>query len=160
MPKNVTLGVIFCRPEAYAHASTSLKFRHQEKVAMSRSRKTLFWLFAGMLLLLLAFTVRASSVRGVFDNGPLMGDVWFQVTLLDAYLGFLTVYVWIAWKERTLLRRLLWFVIVMTCGNMAVSLYVLVQLVKLPPGSNLADILTMRNEVSSDKLSNVHRGDS
>ncbi len=118
---------------------------------MFRSRKILFWLFAGMLLLLLAFTVRASSVRGVFDNGPLMGDVWFQVTLLDAYLGFITIYVWIAWKERTLLRRLLWFVFVMTFGNMAVSLYVLVQLMKLPPGSNPAEILTMRHAVSSDE---------
>jgi hypothetical protein len=97
-------------------------------------------------LLLLAFAVRASLVRGVFDNRSLMGDVWFQVTLLDAYLGFLIVYVWIAWKERTLLRQSVWFVLVMSFGNMAVSVYVLLQLSKLPSGSSPAEILTSRND--------------
>ncbi|MDG1895148.1 MAG: DUF1475 family protein [Fuerstiella sp.] len=90
------------------------------------------------------FTVRASWERGVFDNRSLMEDVWFQVTLLDAYLGFLTVYVWIAWKERTALRRSLWFVLVMSFGNMAVSLYVLLQLLNLPRGSSPSKILTIR----------------
>ena len=95
-------------------------------------------------LLLLMFTVRASWERGLFDNRSLMEDVWFQVTLLDAYLGFLTAYVWIAWKERTALRRALWFVLVMSFGNMAVSLYVLLQLLKLPRGSSPSEILTIR----------------
>ncbi|MCP4176059.1 MAG: DUF1475 domain-containing protein [Fuerstiella sp.] len=106
----------------------------------------LFNLFVSFFFLLLAFTVRAFSVRGIFDNRSLMEDVWFQVTLLDAYLGFLTVYVWIAWKERTLLRRFVWFVFVMSFGNMAVSLYVILQVVKLPGGTGLSEILTMRTE--------------
>jgi len=103
-------------------------------------------LTSASFLLLLIFTVRASLVRSVIANGPLMRDVWFQVTLLDAYLSFFTVYVWIAWKERTLLRRSVWFLLVIIFGNMAISLYVLLQLVKLPRASSLSDILTKRNE--------------
>jgi len=112
----------------------------------SMKKLLLFNLFVSFFVLLLAFTVRAFSVRGIFDNRSLMEDVWFQVTLLDAYLGFLTVYVWIAWKERTLLRRFVWFVFVMSFGNMAVSLYVILQVVKLPGGTGLSEILTMRTE--------------
>ncbi len=112
----------------------------------SMKKLLLFNLFVSFFFLLLAFTVRAFSVRGIFDNRSLMEDVWFQVTLLDAYLGFLTVYVWIAWKERTLLRRFVWFVFVMSFGNMAVSLYVILQVVKLPGGTGLSEILTMRTE--------------
>ena len=106
-------------------------------------------------LLLLMLTVRASWERGVFDNRSLMEDVWFQVTLLDAYLGFLTVYVWIAWKERTALRRSLWFVLVMSFGNMAVSLYVLLQLLNLPRGSSPSEILTIRIKSASGAAADV-----
>lgn len=111
-------------------------------------------------LLLLALSVRASLVRDVFDNGSLMNDVWFQTTLFDAYLGFLTVYVWIAWKERTFLRRLVWFLLVMAFGNMAISAYLLWQLFRLPRGSDLSMILTLRNEPATVGHSNVHQGES
>ena len=99
------------------------------------------------------FTVRASLVRGVLENAHLMDDVWFQVTLLDAYLGFITIYIWIAWKERTVLRGLLWFILVMTFGNMAVSLYTILQFAKLPEGRGLVDLLTMRNERGAEDSS-------
>ncbi|MDG2127182.1 MAG: DUF1475 family protein [Fuerstiella sp.] len=113
---------------------------------MRFQRLSLVLIFATGAVCLLVLTLRAMSVRGVFDNNALMQDVWFQVTLFDAYIGFLTVYVWIAWKEQTLLRRSAWFVLVMSFGNMAVSVYVLWQLAKLPPGSCLFEILTLRNE--------------
>lgn len=126
------------------HNARQLILQHEENSTMIRSRRTLLCLFVAAFAVLFAFTVRASQVRGVFDNASLMSDVWFQVTLLDAYLGFITVYVWIAWKEQTLLRRILWFVLVMVFGNMAVSAYILMQLMKLPADANLSDVLTIR----------------
>jgi len=110
----------------------------------SSQRLLLGLLFAVIFLVLLACTIRASSVRSVFNNGHLMSDVWFQATLLDAYFGFLTFYVWVAWKERTLLRRLIWFVLIMALGNLAMSAYVILQLVRLPPGSRPQEILIQR----------------
>ena len=83
-------------------------------------------------------------VRHVFDNGPLMRDVWFQATLLDAYFGFLTFYVWVAWKERTLAGRVVWFVLIMTLGNMAMSAYVILQLIRLPPECRPHEMLARR----------------
>ena len=79
-------------------------------------------------VLILAFTIRASFQRSVFDNADLMSDVWFQVTLLDAYCGFLIFYLWVAWREKTLLGRSIWFVLIMCFGNMATAAYVLLQL--------------------------------
>lgn len=98
-------------------------------------------LFIAFLALLLFATIRAIGVRSILDNGPLMDDVWFQVTLLDAYLGIATCYVWIAWKERGLLRRLVWFGLLLVFGNMAVSMYVILQLVRLPPDADVSDVL-------------------
>ena len=113
---------------------------------MRLQRLSLVLIFAMGAVCLLLLTLRATSVRSMFDNSALMQDVWFQVTLFDAYIGFLTVYVWVAWKEQTLLRQSVWFVLAMTFGNMAISLYVLLQLAKLPPGSCLSELLTMRHE--------------
>ncbi|TWT51679.1 hypothetical protein [Allorhodopirellula solitaria] len=66
------------------------------------SRRAIAFLFVAVFAVMLAFTVRAALVRSVLDNGSLLQDVWFQATLVDAYLGFLTFYIWVAWKERFL----------------------------------------------------------
>lgn len=99
---------------------------------------------AGMLLgmvLLLAFTIRATLERSILDNAHLMSDAWFQVTLLDAYLGFAIFYFWVAWKEQTLVSRILWFMLIMVFGNMATTFYVLLQLWKLDPDRPSFEIL-------------------
>ncbi len=83
--------------------------------------------------------------RGVLDNEFLMSDVWFQVTLIDTYLGFLFAFAWVAWKERTTWLRLLWFVLIMVFGNMAVAIYVIIQIVRLPADADVSDLLLRRS---------------
>ena len=90
------------------------------------------------LLSLLLMTVYASSVRGILDNGHLMSDPWFQVTLLDAYLGFLLFYAWVCCQESGWLARGLWFVAIMIFGNMATSCYVLLFLFRRRTFQNAA----------------------
>lgn len=107
-------------------------------------RLALIAFFAVGTLLLLWGTVRASLVRGVLDNGALLSDVWFQVTLIDTYLAFMTIFLWIAWKERTPLRGVVWLILIATLGNFAIGGYLIWQLVKLPPGKSVADLLIDR----------------
>ena len=85
-------------------------------------------LFMAILIGMLAVTVRASLVRSVLDNGPLMRDVWFQATLADAYFGFVMFYVWVFYRERTISRRAGWFVGIMLLGNIAMATYALLAL--------------------------------
>jgi len=95
-------------------------------------KKSLFVLFTVILLSMMAMTFWASMNRSVFQAGRgLWPDPWFLTTLLDAYLGFLIFYVWVAYKERTTLSRILWFLLIMALGNMAAAFYVLLQLGKL-----------------------------
>jgi len=102
-------------------------------------------LLTAMFLLVIAVmavvTLQASLVRSVFDNGHLMRDPWFVATLADAYFGFLTFYVWVAYKERAAFARVLWFVLIMALGNFAMAAYVLIQLRKLQPGEPLDRLL-------------------
>ena len=126
-----------------------MNFRH------SLIRGGFICLFTVMFLVLLAFTVRATSVRGVFDNASLMSDAWFQVTLLDAYLGFLTIYIWVAWSEKTFLRRLIWFLLIMCFGNMAISAYVVLRILQLPQGAGFRELMTKTCPTSNSVRSAV-----
>jgi membrane protease YdiL (CAAX protease family) len=98
-------------------------------------------LFAAILVAMLAVTTWASLDRSVFEAGNLLDDPWGVATLADAYMGFLTFYAWVAYKERGVAGRVLWFVLIMGLGNIAMSAYVLLQLFRLPPGATVETLL-------------------
>lgn len=78
-------------------------------------------------------TVVASLDRSVLQGGRgLWPDPWFVATLMDAYFGFLTFYVWVAYKETSWTARGIWFVAIMLLGNFAMSGYLLWQLLSMP----------------------------
>lgn len=94
------------------------------------------WLLFGLCLVVLAcmtwLTFVASLDRNVLEAGRgLWPDPWFIATLMDAYFGFLTFFVWVAYKEPSWGVRGGWFVAIMLLGNFAMSGYVLWQLAKL-----------------------------
>jgi hypothetical protein len=112
------------------------------------TKTTLKALFSCILLSLLVYTVWASTRQPVLQWGGLTSGVdryWTIATLLDAYFGFLTFYVWVFFKESRSLPRIAWFVAIMLLGNMAMSAYVLLQLLQLRPDQDAADILSARN---------------
>jgi Protein of unknown function (DUF1475) len=93
-------------------------------------------LFAGILIYMLIMTAWVSVHKSIFaaaEDFSWTTSPWAVATLFDAYFGFITFYVWVAYKESTWVGRLLWFVLIMALGNIAMSSYVLVQLFKLRP---------------------------
>ncbi|MCO8122047.1 DUF1475 domain-containing protein [Stieleria sp. TO1_6] len=101
--------------------------------------------FGFLFVCMLVATLRASWVRSVFDNQTMITDVWFQATLIDAYISFTIFYLWVAWKERTLGARVAWFVLIVSLGTMAMTGYLLLQLLRLPEDADIADLLTQRH---------------
>ncbi len=73
-------------------------------------------------------------------------DPWFIATLLDAYLGFLTFYGWVFYKETNPGARLFWFASIMLGGNAAMSMYLLTQLAKLPENAGFEDLLLRKKQ--------------
>ena len=51
------------------------------------------------------------------------------------------LYVWVFYKERSGAMRILWFVLIMGLGNIAMSVYVLIQLFLLRPDEPAERIL-------------------
>ena len=95
-------------------------------------------LFAAVLAAMLYVTVTASLAEGVFvAGGRLWSEPWFRATLADAYCGFVAVFVWIAWRERSVAARTFWFVLLITLGNIAIACYVLIALGRLQPADGI-----------------------
>ena len=114
------------------------------------SRLLLTILFFFILVVMLGVTTYASLNCSIFQLDPqLTSDPWFHATLVDAYFGFVTFYVWVAYKESKIWGKLLWFVLIMALGNIAMSVYVLIQLRSWQPELGIERLLLTSGNTAS-----------
>ncbi len=95
--------------------------------------KALLKLFFGFIFVFMIVMTVRTSLQVPIWQASFTGNPWAWATLYDAYFGFLTFFCWVAWRERSVGIRILWFVLIMALGNIAMSLYVLLQLFQLKP---------------------------
>lgn len=105
------------------------------------NRQGLQILFLAILLVMIWVTGRALLDRSVFDAGEVIADPWGLATLVDAYCGFVTFFAWVAYRETTWPRRILWLVLILGLGNIAMSIYMLLLLRRLGPDAGPREIL-------------------
>jgi glycerol uptake facilitator-like aquaporin len=102
-----------------------------------------------LMLYMLYMTITASLHQDIVTaSRELLPDAWFQAILADVYCGFLFFWLWVAWRERSSARVGLWFVLIMTFGNIASAGYVLLQLRHLRPGDDVGLLLCRRKDLS------------
>jgi hypothetical protein len=104
-----------------------------------------------LFLLILASMLAVTSWAGL--QCPLFGipaavvrHPWFIATLFDAYWGFITFYVWVAFKQTSAVSRVVWFVAIILLGNIAMAAYWLKELFRTPRDGRLADVFTVRRD--------------
>jgi hypothetical protein len=103
-------------------------------------------LFILVLLSMLAITSWASLHGSVLKiPREVLQHPWFIATLIDAYWAFITFYVWAAWKECSLAARILWFVAIIALGNIAMAIYLLRELFRVPGNGDVGRVFTQRN---------------
>ncbi len=73
-----------------------------------------------------------------------LAERWGVATLFDAYFGFLWFWLWIAYKEASPGRSLLWLVLLLALGNLAMAAYVMIQLARRKPGEGVEQLLLRR----------------
>ncbi len=101
-------------------------------------------IFAAIFVWMVSMTTYLSLHKPLWEAGSEFswsGSPWAVATLFDAYFGFVTFFVWVCFKERSLAAKVLWFVLIMALGNIAMSGYVLIQLFRLKPEEPLSDLL-------------------
>jgi hypothetical protein len=98
-------------------------------------KRLLQLLFLGVMVSVIGVNLWAGRQLSVLDSWPgFQANPWAMATLLDAYCAFLCFYVWVAWRERTVVSRVVWFVLIMGLGSITMALYVLMALARVRPG--------------------------
>ena len=111
-------------------------------------RTFLILLFGFIFVFMVTMTIRTQLQVSLWDfphwQPQYASNPWAMATLWDAYFGFITFFVWVCYKEASMAMRVLWFVLIMTLGNIAISAYVLMQLFRLKPQDPIANVITRR----------------
>jgi hypothetical protein len=98
--------------------------------------------FSVILVAMLCVTTWASSIVALWETPRAVAThPWFVATLFDTYFAFLTFYCWVAYKERSNVARVLWLLGILLLGNIAMAIYVLIALFKLPSDATMEALL-------------------
>lgn len=107
--------------------------------------RTLKVIFTLALIAILCATGWASTQVAMWETPRAVAThPWFIATLVDTYLAFFTFWLWVAYKERSNLARLLWLLLIFALGNIAIAGYMLIQLWRLPRDARVEDLLLRR----------------
>lgn len=99
-------------------------------------------LFVAIFGAMVWVTTWAQSHEGLFAAlARIPGDPWFVATLFDTYFAFLCFWLWVCFRERSVAMKALWLVAIVVLGNLAMSVYVLIQLFRLKPEEPASAIL-------------------
>jgi hypothetical protein len=99
--------------------------------------------FILILMAMLGVTTWASLQSNVWEGFQyLFADRWGIATLFDTYFSFFTIYLWIAFKEKSLISKVLWFLLICGFGSIAFSIYILKEIKRT---SSLEQLLCQRN---------------
>ena len=111
-------------------------------------RTFLILVFGLIFVFMVVMTARTQMLVSFWDfprwQPQYAANPWAVATLWDAYFGFTTFFVWVCYKESRLSMRILWFVLIMALGNIAMSCYVLLHLFRLEPNQPVSDVITRR----------------
>ena len=62
------------------------------------------------------------------DGSELLQNPWGVVSMVDLYTGFILFSGWIVYREKSVIRSIIWVVLMMVLGFFTASLYIFVSL--------------------------------
>ena len=104
--------------------------------------------YVGVILTMFAVTAWASSRVALWETPrEVVLHPWFIATLFDTYFAFLIFYAWVAYKETSVVARVLWLLGILLLGNLAIGAYMLIQLFRVPATASIEDLLLRKPSV-------------
>lgn len=85
--------------------------------------KTIAWL--GLLFMTLGLINGFMNGDFFVDGGALLSNPWGVMSMIDLYVGFTLFSMWIYFREKSLIAKILWIVAMMILGFFTGALYIL-----------------------------------
>jgi Protein of unknown function (DUF1475) len=95
----------------------------------------------------MCYVVISTSVQSnLFKEWGFLGSIpWMRATLWDFYANVVVIFVWVCYKEKNILIKLMWLVLLVALGSIASCAFVLIQLFRLKPGEGLKEFFSKQN---------------
>lgn len=84
--------------------------------------------FLGILAMTAVLIYGFTAGNFGIDGAALLQNPWGVVSLVDLYTGFALFSAWIIYREKSLIRSLVWVILMMVLGFFTASLYVFISL--------------------------------
>ncbi|MBS1529820.1 MAG: DUF1475 family protein [Bacteroidetes bacterium] len=100
-----------------------------------------------VLLVWMCYVVVSTSLQSnLFREWGFLGSIpWMRATLWDFYTNVLVIFVWVCYKEKNWLLKILWLLLLVCLGSIASCAFVLIQLFRLKPGEGLKEFFSKQN---------------
>jgi hypothetical protein len=108
---------------------------------------TVLKIFFSVLLLWMCYTVISTSLSSnLFKEWDFLGSIpWMRATVWDFYANVAVIYLWIWYKEKSVILKVACLILLITLGSIASCAYVLVQLFRLKPNEGLKEFFIQQN---------------
>jgi len=97
-----------------------------------------------VLLIWIVYTIIATSLESnLFDELEYLISIpWMRATLIDFYINELIIFLWVCFKESSLLKKIVWAILFFCLGSAATTFYILIILFKADVKSSPKELLT------------------
>lgn len=103
-------------------------------------------LFSTVLLFMCYKVVSTSLESNLFVEWDFLAAIpWMRTTLWDFYANVLVIFVWVCYKEKSFIIKILWLILLVCLGSIGSAIYVLIQLFKLKKEEGLKELFTSKN---------------
>ncbi len=104
-------------------------------------------IFFSLLFVWMCYQVITTSINSnLFEQWNFLGSIpWMRATLWDFYANVVVIFFWLCYKEKSIILKLIWLVMLVALGSIASCAYVLIQLFTLKPGEGLKELFGKQN---------------
>lgn len=109
-------------------------------------KKTLILSISIVFVWVIYIVVDTSLQSNLFKEwNYLMSIPWMKATLWDFYANIFVLLLWVYYKESAIAAKGIWTLLFITLGSIAVTGYVILQLLKLKDGEGI-EIVLLKNK--------------
>jgi len=96
-------------------------------------------IFLGLVWFFMVYVVVSTSLESsLFKEWDYLGSIpWMRATLWDFYANILVIYLWLLYRESSVVIKILWAVLFFALGSIGSIGYLLIQLFSLKDGEGL-----------------------
>jgi len=99
------------------------------------------------LFVWMCYTVITTSLQSnLFKEWGFLGSIpWMRATLWDFYANVAVIFLWVWYKEKSYLLKIMWLTLLVFLGSITSCAYVLIQLFTLKKGEGLKELFSKQN---------------